>query len=367
MKRLFATPKKAVITTISITAVLLAAGVLVPTAVIYNSLIDKDEAKKIALSDAAVSADDISAFRAELDFEDGHFQYDVDFYSNGVEYEYHLLAKNGEIISRDIDGNRISASTESNKEYYAFTDEDTSVNNDNSNNDSNASNNTSRNNEYSGISESEAKSVVLADAGVTEAEATFTKIHLDDDDSVLVYEIEFYTAQAEYDYEISAVDGQIRERRSEQFVSAVLTESQAKSAALADAGLSENEVTFLYAELDKEDSIHVYDIEFYTAHAEYDYEISAVDGAVRERNINVFDTSDVSVEAPGNISVDSAKQIAVEHAGLSIDQVQFSKAKLENDDGKMEYDIEFYHSNIEYEYSIDAVSGQILEYDSDYR
>lgn len=367
MKRLFATPKKAVITTISITAVLLAAGVLVPTAVIYSSLIGKDEAKRITLTDAVLSADDVSAFRAELDFEDGHFQYDVDFYSSGVEYEYHLLASSGEIISRDIDGDRISASTESNKEYHAFADEEVSVNNDNSHNDSNASNSASRNNGYSGISESEAKSAVLADAGVTEADATFTKIHLDDDDSVLVYEIEFYTQLAEYEYEINADDGQILERRSEQFASAVLTESQAKSVALADAGLSENEVTFLYAELDKEDSIHVYDIEFYTAQAEYDYEISAVDGTVRERNINVFDTNNVSAEASGNISVDSAKQIAVEHAGLSIDQVQFSKAKLENDDGKMEYEIEFYHTNVEYEYSIDAVSGQILEYDSDYR
>ena len=46
--------------------------------------------------------------------------------------------------------------------------------------------------------------------------------------------------------------------------------------------------------------------------------------------------------------------------------VQFAKAKLENDDGGVEYEIEFYSGRTEYDYTIDAVSGNIIEYDVDY-
>lgn len=147
-----------------------------------------------------------------------------------------------------------------------------------------------------------------------------------------------------------------------------LSEDEAKAAALADANLTEEEVTFVKVKLDSGDQVQVYDVEFYTAEAEYDYEISAVDGAVVEKDISAFrgDADQNSNNANASdkyIGVDSAKQIAVEHAGLSESDVVFSKAKLENDDGRTEYEISFYSGNTEYEYSIDAASGKILEYD----
>lgn len=43
----------------------------------------------------------------------------------------------------------------------------------------------------------------------------------------------------------------------------------------------------------------------------------------------------------------------------------FSKAKLENDDGRTVYEIEFYYNTTEYEYKINASTGEILEFDSD--
>ena len=66
------------------------------------------------------------------------------------------------------------------------------------------------------------------------------------------------------------------------------------------------------------------------------------------------------------ISVDQAKTIALDHAGVPADQVIFSKAKLEHDDGCLIYDIEFYvDGSADYEYEIDAYSGAILEADSE--
>ncbi len=60
-----------------------------------------------------------------------------------------------------------------------------------------------------------------------------------------------------------------------------------------------------------------------------------------------------------------AKSIALNHAGLSSSQVNFVMAKLDRDDGRWVYDVEFYTDNREYDYEIDAVSGKILSYDFD--
>ncbi len=149
---------------------------------------------------------------------------------------------------------------------------------------------------------------------------------------------------------------------------AAISEDEAKAAALADANLTEEEVTFIKVQLDKSDRMQVYDVEFYTAEAEYEYEISAADGTVVEKDISGFrvDTDQSNQNANSSdkyIGVDRAKQIAVEHAGLAETDVVFSKAKLENDDGRTEYEISFYSGNSEYEYTIDAASGTITEYD----
>ncbi len=62
------------------------------------------------------------------------------------------------------------------------------------------------------ISIDEAKKAALGNAGVSESEATFTKSNLDIDDGMKIYEIEFYTQSKEYDYEIDALTGEIREK-----------------------------------------------------------------------------------------------------------------------------------------------------------
>ena len=45
---------------------------------------------------------------------------------------------------------------------------------------------------------------------------TFTKAKLDREDGVRVYEIEFFTQDKEYEYEISATDGTIRSKDIER-------------------------------------------------------------------------------------------------------------------------------------------------------
>lgn len=185
---------------------------------------------------------------------------------------------------------------------------------------------------------------------------------------------------------------------------------EAVAAALKDAGLSESDVSFKKTELDRDHGRQVYDIEFYSDDTEYEYEIDASNGTVLEKSMQQFqvqtepagraaessgstggvdraaegtespggvDRASVDAESTGGadrttvdagsyIGVDRAKEIALNHANMSEADVQFAKAKLENDDGGMEYEIEFYFGGTEYDYTIDAVSENIIEYDVDY-
>ena len=296
MKKLFSTPKKAIIIVICIVVVIIAATVTA----IKSTLITKAEAKIAALKDAGLSEAEASALRARLEFDDGRFQYEVDFYSNGTEYEYLIQAKNGEIIARDIEGDR------------------------------------NRNND-------------MQDTG--------NQFAADENSSV----------QPRKDVENQpAANGNSTAQSQEDSL------DNAKAAALKDAGLAESDVTFKKTELDHSHGTQVYDIEFYTSDTKYDYEIDASNGTVLEKNIEQFQSrtnpTDSTINNSSNdyIGVDRAKEIALKHAQLSESDVQFAKAKLENDDGEVEYEIEFYSGRTEYDYTIDAVSGNIIEYDVDY-
>ncbi len=63
------------------------------------------------------------------------------------------------------------------------------------------------------------------------------------------------------------------------------------------------------------------------------------------------------------ITVEQAKEIALKHAGATEDEIKFFKSTLEFDDGKTEYEIEFYFNNVEYNYDIDAFTGEIISYE----
>ena len=60
-----------------------------------------------------------------------------------------------------------------------------------------------------------AKAAALADAGLAESDVTFTKEKLDWDEGIAVYDIEFLTADTEYDYEIDAATGAVLDKSAE--------------------------------------------------------------------------------------------------------------------------------------------------------
>lgn len=78
-------------------------------------------------------------------------------------------------------------------------------------------------------------------------------------------------------------------------------------------------------------------------------------------------TSSASGTSSGAVTLEKAKTIALNYAGVSSSAAKFVKAEVDYDDGVKVYEIEFYAGDYEYEFEIGASSGKIRDYDKDYR
>lgn len=381
IKNLFSTPRKAILTvlcTLGLMAVVGTGTVYAASSIAESSSIGAENAKNFAFADAGVDPVTAENIRAKFDFEKGTFVYEVEFIAGGVEYEYLIKASDGSVIKKETEVRETESVPET---------------------------------EQIGIHAAREKA--LADADLSQDEVTFTKEETDMDDGVLVYEIEFCSADYEYEYEIDAFSGKILSRSKEVRRAANTSqpgqdsESQpadsqrpgqdsesepdksdsetsrndssaqngtigvaaAKAKALENAGVSAEAVTFTKAKLDYEDGLPVYEIEFYTADYEYEYEIDATTGRILERSKEALKNS---VDKDGNtpagssyIGTDKAKTAALRHAGLSTEEVVFTKVKLETEKDLAVYEIEFCAGGMEYEYTVNAVNGNILAYEAE--
>ena len=171
--------------------------------------------------------------------------------------------------------------------------------------------------------------------------------------------------------------------------SAYIGVEAAKSAAFAHAGLDASQVTMGEVDFDYEDGRMVYELEFYANGAEYEYDIDASTGAVAKSsqeggrtqtgsgagsggasgNVPSGAGSGTAQSGAGGTSADIGREAALaaalNHAGVSQDQVYGLEVKQEYDDGRLEYEIEFKTGGWEYEYTISAADGAILDYERD--
>ncbi len=153
------------------------------------------------------------------------------------------------------------------------------------------------------ISEAEAKAIALAHAGINEADVSHMLCKLDYDDGVAEYEVEFWDGTTEYDYEINAVSGEIigydydmesysgnsATTPNASTSSEYIGEAQAKSIALAHAGVTQSEAGSIKCEFDFDDGRAEYDVEWRIGAVEYEYTISATDGTIWEHDVDYDD------------------------------------------------------------------------------
>ena len=64
----------------------------------------------------------------------------------------------------------------------------------------------------------------------------------------------------------------------------------------------------------------------------------------------------------GSVSLDQAKQIALERAGVKASEASFTKAYKDWDDGRAVYEIEFYVGNTEYDMDVDVNTGRVTDF-----
>lgn len=226
-----------------------------------------------------------------------------------------------------------------------------------------------------GISEEEALEIAREDAGLSADEIDRSRVKLEYDDGWLTYEVEFYSGNSEYDYEIDADTGEILGKdyeieeafhQSYQIGEAEISEKEALEIAREDAQLTEDEISRARVKLDYDDGILEYDVEFYAGDQEYDYKIDAESGKILEKDFEIeedFRNSEGSRSSEAVISEEEALNIAREDAGLSEDEIGRTRISLDYDDGILKYDVEFYADNTEYDYEIDANTGKILSKD----
>ena len=330
----------------TITAALLIAALAVPAAAAATD-IGVEKAKEAALSHAGVAESDTVFLIAEADYDDGRKEYEVEFYAGGTEYDYTIDAASGRVLKFDTE-----------LEWYS-ADDDAGYGWQNV------------------IGKQKAQEIALADAGVAAGDALHLIVKPDWDDGVRIYEVEFYTASQEYDYEIHAETGDIlsRDREAEWNGTAAsgssntgsttdIGEAKARSVALSHAGISESDTSYIYAKKDWDDGRWVYDVEFWADGKEYDYEILASNGTILSYDYDAEYQWNGSTGTSGDtISTEKVKSIVTDRAGVS---GTFRELKLERDDGRTVYEGEMRSGRTDYEFTIDAYTGAVLEWDTDW-
>lgn len=175
--------------------------------------IGKDKAADIALEDANLSESDVTRLRISKDTDNGKGIYEVEFTMNTTEYEYEILASNGDILSADF------------KELQGSSDPQPQGSNDpqpQGSSDPQPQGSGSHDSSNHGavpqadvqISSEQASKLALDRVpGATEQDL---KIELDYDDGYYKYEGDIIYDQKEYEFEIDANTGDFLEWKEER-------------------------------------------------------------------------------------------------------------------------------------------------------
>ena len=136
-----------------------------------------EDAIQIALEDAGIAESDAGFAKAVRKNDDGVPVYDLEFFAGDMEYDYKIRVADGAIHSKEMESYDGTAGVSADGE----------------------------------IDEAAAKRIALEHAGLKEADVTFTKTELEQDDGQTVYDIEFQKngTPYEYEYEIHAETGEI--------------------------------------------------------------------------------------------------------------------------------------------------------------
>lgn len=173
-------------------------------------VIGEEKAEEIALDDAGVSREDALMQGTLLEYDGGRYVYDVEFASQGIRYDYDILASDGKVLSSSRDAASAGMPAEDTPEDMEESGQEAEKAGERKDREDAPGEKAAG----SYITVDEAKAIALSDAGYDEAAAVMEKARFEkaDEDDPAEYEIEFTAGGMDYEYSIDALTGKILER-----------------------------------------------------------------------------------------------------------------------------------------------------------
>lgn len=240
------------------------------------------------------------------------------------------------------------------------------------------------------ISMEQAQTAALDAANIEAVDADISSATLSEVAGVICYKVEFTSGDHAYSYSINAENGEVLEASyrdknaapadstqtdtpasgatttpaqitpSTSTSTGAVDEAKAQEIALAHAGVNAADATITKSKLDYDDGRQVYELEWYANGAKYDYEVAVATGEIVNSGYEAK-----TVVGTGNsatVSEATAKQTALARVSGAT-AANIYKFKLDFDDGRWEYEGEIRYGTTEYDFTIDANTGALLEWD----
>ena len=242
------------------------------------------------------------------------------------------------------------------------------------------------------ISMEQAQTAALDAANIEAADADISSSTLSEVAGVTCYKVEFTSGDHAYSYSINAENGEVLEASyrdknaapadstqtdtpasgatttpaqitpSTSTSTGAVDEAKAQEIALAHAGVNAADATITKSKLDYDDGRQIYEIEWYANGAKYDYEIAVATGEIVNSGYEAK-----TVVGTGNsatVSEATAKQTALARVSGATEK-DIYEWKLDYDDGRPEYEGKIIYGGTEYEFTIDAASGNVTEWEAE--
>ena len=254
------------------------------------------------------------------------------------------------------------------------------------------------------ISMEAAQEAALKAANIAAADAAISATTLNEVAGTYCYKVEFTSGDYAYAYTVNAETGAVMEMSSRdknaadtqtqtettapaaasdttpaqnsattqssvaasaQTVIGAVDEETAQKIALEHAGVKATDATITKSRLDYEDRRQVYEIEWYAGGKKYDYEIAVDTGEILSSG---YDEKTVgwSGSNSNNVTVSEAdaKQTALGRVSGATEK-DIYEWQFDYDDGRPEYEGKIIYGGTEYDFTIDASSGAVVEWEAE--
>ena len=246
------------------------------------------------------------------------------------------------------------------------------------------------------ISMEAAQEVALKAANIAAEDAAISATTLNEVAGTSCYKVEFTSGDYAYAYTVNAETGAVMEMSSReknavdtqaqteatvpaadsattqssaaataQTVTDTVDEEMAQKIALEHAGVKATDATITKSKLDYEGRRQVYEIEWYAGGKKYDYEIAVDTGEILSSGYDEK-TSGWSVSNSSNVTVSEAdaKQTALGRVSGATEK-DIYEWQFDYDDGRPEYEGKIIYGGTEYDFTIDASSGAVIEWEAE--